>query len=147
LVFDDFDQLYTQIIYTELIEQDESEESEEASKYDFKIPDTNGYTKIAPSTIPENNQTIELVDYITDIDYRTIVAIQKLTADVYAYEEEAKSDIQKISNTFRRDGCLKEIKEDYKKAMEIVKTTSGTSQICIQRLNGVEFSVKFVSVR
>jgi hypothetical protein len=148
-VFDDFDQLYTQILYTDLLAIEGSEDTDagvaeevedsDISKYDFEFPKAEEeLNKLANDLKNPDNGTTVLIQYIYEIDYKIIVAIQKKTADVFDHEAEVKNEIQKISNTFRRDpGCMKKIKEDYKKVMEEKINKGPTS--CKPRLEGVKY--------
>jgi hypothetical protein len=146
LVFDDFDQLYTQILDKDLLQQHTLEESvdleePEESEYDFKFPDAEKELEGKKSDLhnPEN-KTTALIEYINDIDYKTIVAIQKQTDKIYQYEEDAKTEIQKYSNAFRRDkGCMSKIKTDYRNVMMDKIGNGGINTNCLGFLFGVKF--------
>jgi hypothetical protein len=135
LVFDEFDQLYTNIIFTELLDQDE--------EYEFKFPyPKKELEKIQSDLADPDNQTFALIEYINDIDYRTIVTIQKLTADLIGHENEARKQIQKYSHVFRREGCMKEVKDGYRAALT-KKATEFSSSACPDRVQQVQFNQLF----
>jgi hypothetical protein len=153
LVFDDFDQLYTQILDTDLSIQEELEDAEQSEGEEETGETSEDYSKLPNAenifekkkTESEEDETSVLIQSIYEIDYRTILAIQKLTAIVYTYEEEARNEIQKYSNAFRRDQkCMKKIKDTYKQVMEtkIKNEESKKSQKdtkCPEKLKAVKF--------
>jgi hypothetical protein len=171
LVFDDFDQLYTQNIYADLLAQmtaDESEQLEgsedleetvelesedsevqvvseisEDSEDIFKLPDAKTKIDELQSKLQFENKTEVFIQYIYEVDYQTIVAIQKLTAEAYALEEETKNHIKKHSNEFRRDeNCMKHIKGEYKTVMQNKIKSNNTE--CPKTLEGVKFLLKLL---
>jgi hypothetical protein len=130
LVFDDFDQLYTQILPTENLE-DES--------------NVKDYLKLKPLEEIKTQQNVAnrtnlITDYINTIDRISIVAIQNRTADLNNYEEDTKWYIQRISNVFRRDGCLREIRTTFKSLLEKKVKTKDTN--CSWRLSVVMIAEK-----
>jgi hypothetical protein len=135
LVFDDFDQLYTEILFTDLLEQ--------VKGYEFKFPDAENELKnMARGLTNPDKRTRALLDYINLIDNQTIITVQKLTADVFNHEDEARSHLQKISHVFRRNGCMKEIRDGYKMAMKVRVDSKKTK--CPDRLKGVEFLLQLI---
>uniref|UniRef100_F5GTM2 Hypothetical secreted protein n=1 Tax=Simulium guianense TaxID=445764 RepID=F5GTM2_SIMGU len=123
LVFDDFDQLYTH----PLADGDQPLKNVEPDK-DFKE------FKAKQPLEDSANKTTHIAKFINDIDMKIIVFIQKKTAEIYQYKEEAGREIQKISTTFRREGCLKEVKTRYKSVMEQKVKDGSTS--CKKDLEG-----------
>jgi hypothetical protein len=130
LVFDDFDQLYTQILSTENL------------GVGTKVKNN---LKLKPLEEIKTQQNVEnrtnlIIDFISTIDRTAILAIQNQTAELYDYEEDTKWYIQRVSNVFRREGCLREIRTTFKSLLEKKVKTKDTN--CSWRFSVVKIAEK-----